>query len=57
MSEEIKTITQQIEDICGEICDNYCKYPCQPIPDGKDEDWLMTDDDSPCVNCPLSRLY
>lgn len=54
---EIKTITQQIEDICTEICDHYCKYPCQPIPDGKDEDWLMTDDDSPCINCPLNRLH
>ena len=54
---EIKTITEQIEDICGEICDNYCKYPNMPIPDGKTEDWLFTDDDSPCVNCPLSRLH
>ena len=53
---EIKTITEQIEDICGEICDNYCKYPNEPIPDGKTEDWLFTDDDSPCNKCPLARL-
>lgn len=53
---EIKSITEQIEEICDEICDHYCKYPYEPIPEGKTEDWLFTDDDSPCVNCPLNRL-
>ena len=54
---EVKTIAEQLEDICTEICDHYCKYPNQPIPDGKTEDWLFTDNDSPCNNCPLSRLH
>ena len=52
MSEE-KTITQQIHDIAGEFCNKYCKYPELPIPEGKDENWLMEDDDSPCNTCPL----
>lgn len=49
------SVTQVIESVCGEICDHYCKYPDMPIPEGKDEDWLM-EDDGPCVNCPLNRL-
>lgn len=49
------SITEQIEEIKSEICDKYCKYPNQPIPEGKDEDWLF-DDDGPCMNCPLNKL-
>lgn len=49
-------ITKIIEDACNKICDNYCKYPAMPIPDGKSEDWLMTDDDSPCNDCPILKL-
>lgn len=56
MGEKSKSITQQIEEICDEICDKYCKYPYEPIPEGKDEDWLTEDPESPCQNCPLNRL-
>ena len=54
---EIKSITQQIEDICGEICDNYCKYPELSLEKYKDPDeayeWLMN---HCCEKCPLMRL-
>ncbi len=57
MAETSKSITQQIEEICDEICDNYCKWPHEPIPEGKDEEWLMCDPESPCQSCPLNRLH
>lgn len=55
--DEKKTITQELEDICNQMCDSYCRYTClvEP-PEGKDENWLTEDDDSPCNTCPLSRL-
>lgn len=52
----MKSITQQIEDVKNEMCDKYCKYPEKPIPEGKTEDWLWCDDESPCHNCPLNKL-
>ena len=54
---EIKSITQQIEEVCEEICNHYCKWPYEPIPDGKDEDWLCCDPESHCQSCPLNRLH
>lgn len=50
------SITEQIEDIKQRMCDKYCIYSHQPIPEGKDEDWLYEDDDSPCSTCPLNEL-
>lgn len=54
---EIKTITQQLEEICGEICDNYCKYPELSLETHKDPDeaneWMMN---NCCEKCPLMRL-
>lgn len=50
-----KSITQQFEEIKEEMCDQYCKYTNQPIPEGKDEDWLF-ESGSLCENCPLNRL-
>lgn len=49
------TITQQIEEIKEKMCDKYCKYPEQPIPEGKDKDWLF-EEGSPCDTCPLNEL-
>lgn len=49
------SISQQIEQIKEEMCDKYCRYPQDPIPEGKDEDWLF-EEDSPCSKCPLDRL-
>ena len=51
-----KTLTEQLEEVKEEMCTNYCKYPNQPIPAGKTEDWLFDDDDSPCNKCPLNKL-
>lgn len=51
----MKSISEQIEEVKNEICDTRCKWPNQ-IPEGRDEDWLLEDPDSPCMNCPLNRL-
>lgn len=51
-----QTITEILEDVREKMCDDYCKYPNQPIPEGKDEDWLLKDESSPCMNCPLNQL-
>lgn len=51
-----KTISEQIEDIKSNMCDNYCKYSNAPTPEGKSENWLFEDDDSPCKTCPLCEL-
>lgn len=53
---EPKTVTLLFERIKEEMCDKFCKYPLMPTPEGKDDEWLITDDDSPCNNCPLNRL-
>lgn len=50
------SISQLLEEAKEEICNHYCKYPYEPIPEGKDEDWLWTDPESPCQHCPLDRL-
>lgn len=44
-----------VDDYKSIMCDKYCKYPNQPIPEGKTEDWLIEDEDSPCNNCPLNK--
>lgn len=52
----METIAQQIEAICSDICDNYCKYPEEAKKAGKDENWLTESEDSPCWNCPLNKI-
>lgn len=44
------------ENVFSEICDKICKYSSAPVPEGKTEDWLFEDEDSPCNSCPLNRL-
>jgi len=56
MQKSEKSITEIIESVKEDICDKYCKYPCMTPPEGKDEDWLTMDKDSPCNTCPLLRL-
>jgi len=56
MAETNKTIIEQLNDLAIDFCNNYCKYPLMDIPEGKDEDWLFNDDDSPCMTCPLSMI-
>ena len=50
------TITQMLEDICQEMCQDFCRYTHMEPPEGKDDNWLTEDDDSPCNRCPLNRL-
>ena len=47
--EELKTITNILEEVRQEMCDNYCKYPDR-------EDLLADDGLCPCIGCPLDRL-
>lgn len=54
--EDVKSVATMLQEIAEDMCNNYCKYPHQHIPDGKDEDWLTEDPESPCQKCPLNRL-
>lgn len=51
-----ESITEILEQVKYQMCDKYCRWSTGPIPDGKDEDWLLEDPDSPCNGCPLNRL-
>ena len=52
-----KTVTEILEEIEKEICDNYCKYPDVCMEEVKDpdeaEDMLY---DTYCVKCPFNRI-
>lgn len=52
-SEKPKSLSEQLEDIKDDICQNYCKYP-----DSWDEDVMGCElvDSKYCQNCPLNRL-
>lgn len=50
------TVTEILEEVVNEMCDKYCRFPREPIPEGKDEGWLQDDPESPCNDCPLFRL-
>ena len=52
MSEQM-SITEIIEDVKADICNNYCKYP--HIFDEESEDYDLSESDI-CGNCPLGRL-
>lgn len=47
-----KTISQLLEEVANEICDNYCKYPAEYNSKKEFEELL----DTHCLNCPLSKL-
>lgn len=49
--ERTKTVSDILEEVKQEICDDYCKYITQA--DSKEDLFV---DDSPCMTCPLSRL-
>ena len=55
--EETKTVTEIIEKAGEDICMHYCKWPDKAAAEGRDEDWLTTDPESPCETCPLRPLY
>ena len=53
MAETTQSITEQIEDIKEQICNEYCKYPNQ-----WDENVMGYElcESEVCANCPLNRL-
>lgn len=46
-----KTVTGILEKVKQEICDGYCKYPTLTKREGE-----LFEDNSPCMECPLTRL-
>jgi hypothetical protein len=51
------TVTQQLEKIKEDICDNYCKYPEKYLEEIKNPDEAMTEMyERVCENCPLNKL-
>ena len=46
-----KTITDILEDVSKDICDNYCKYP--DIYQKEEEEYKLYEH---CDKCPLNRL-
>lgn len=61
------TISQQLEEIAGEMCDKRCKYPAihkivNEEPDGFEAQMyggligIELADSDYCRNCPLNRL-
>lgn len=55
----IRPTFENYRDLCdyvsARICNDFCKYPIMPIPEGSDSDWLFSDG-SPCVSCPMNML-
>lgn len=52
--EKAKTVSQIIEEVKNEICDNYYRY--STIYNTDNEDWYDEMMEKICVNCPLDRL-
>ena len=50
----VQELQETIEKVMNEMCDNYCKYPEKYTKEEWDE--IAFNDDSPCINCPLTRL-
>lgn len=50
MQKDNKTIVEQIEDICAEMCDKYCKFPEMEY---ESEDELY---ERHCNDCPLCKF-
>lgn len=51
-----ETITKQIETICEEMCDKYCKYPEAIRSEYKDIDQADEELLKICDDCPLMRF-
>ena len=48
--EKIKSVSEIIENVKTEMCDEYCKYPYQFSEDEQDALYAI------CETCPLERL-
>ena len=49
MEKEVKTISEILEEVKTQICDDYCRYPREI----EDYDELL---DGICSSCPFERL-
>ena len=47
----LEYISNELEKVKSEMCDNYCKHPVNHT----SEEWENVQDDI-CYQCPLSRL-
>jgi hypothetical protein len=52
--EELMSITETIEEVKDQICEDYCRYPREW--DEEEHDGLELYDSDICANCPLNRL-
>ena len=52
-AEEKKTISQKLEDIANDFCDNYCKYPEKW--DEEKEGCELCESEI-CAECPINKL-
>lgn len=54
---KLQEYIEAVDKVCKRMCDEYCKWPNEPIPEGKEEGWLQEDEDSPCKSCPLIEVF
>ena len=52
-TEKKLTISDIIESVAQDFCDNYCKFPGEYGEEDDDYERLI---DEKCSNCPLNRL-
>ncbi len=52
MKNKEQTVTRLLEEIVGEICDHYCKYPEQ-YKDNDDIDEMCA---KHCDHCPFNKI-
>ena len=48
-----------MEEVCSDVCDNYCKYPIIYKPthiETVDDDYMQRMFQERCKHCPLKRL-
>ena len=54
MEKKVKTISEQIQEIAEDFCNNYCKWPHDYNED--EHDGVELSDSEICTNCPIGRL-
>lgn len=52
---DYESIKAQQEREKARMCEEYCIHTHEPIPEGKDDTWLL-EEDSPCNTCPINNL-
>ena len=54
IEEELMSVTEIIEEVKEQMCNDYCRYPREW--DEEEHDGLELYDSDVCANCPLNRL-